>query len=91
MLHIAAIIADQIGTAAMLLGAGRQTKESAIDLAVGLVLHKKIGDPVKKDESLVTVHANTDQIHEIISMIYASYSISDFPVEPPKLIYEVVT
>jgi pyrimidine-nucleoside phosphorylase len=88
---IAAIFADQIGTAAMLLGAGRQTKESAIDLAVGLVLHKKIGDPVKKGESLVTVHANTDQIQEIISKIYASYSISDLPVKPPKLIYEVVS
>jgi pyrimidine-nucleoside phosphorylase len=89
--YIAAIIADQIGTAAMLLGAGRQTKESVIDLAVGLVLHKKMGDPVKKGESLVTVHANTNQIEDIIRMIHASYSISELPVEPPKLIYEVVT
>ncbi|WP_240491898.1 hypothetical protein, partial [Acinetobacter baumannii] len=51
--YVASIQADRIGTAAMLLGAGRATKESTIDLAVGLVLRKKIGDSVKKGESLV--------------------------------------
>src|SRR5699024_6041416 len=39
--------ADDIGTAAMMLGAGRATKDAVIDLAVGIVLHKKIGDTVK--------------------------------------------
>ena len=46
--YVSEIIADEIGTAAMLFGAGRATKESEIDLAVGLVLRKKIGDKVKK-------------------------------------------
>ncbi|HYK72721.1 MAG TPA: pyrimidine-nucleoside phosphorylase, partial [Pseudoneobacillus sp.] len=49
--YVKEIVADEIGTAAMLLGAGRATKESTIDLAVGLVLRKKIGDQVKKGES----------------------------------------
>ena len=45
---VAELVADEIGTAAMLLGAGRATKESEIDLAVGLMLNKKVGDAVKK-------------------------------------------
>ena len=44
------IVADEIGIAATLLGAGRATKEDEIDLAVGLMLHKKVGDAVKKGE-----------------------------------------
>ena len=55
---ISEIAADQLGTAAMLLGAGRVTKESSIDLAVGLVLRKKVGDSVQKGESLVTIYSN---------------------------------
>ena len=45
----------------MLLGAGRATKESEIDLAVGLMLNKKVGDAVKKGDSLVTIHANRER------------------------------
>ena len=43
----------------MLLGAGRATKDSEIDLSVGIVLHKKVGDYVEKGEPLVTIHTNT--------------------------------
>ncbi len=55
--YISEIVADQVGNAAMLLGAGRATKESIIDLSVGLVLRKKIGDYVQKGESLVTIYS----------------------------------
>lgn len=50
--YVAEIVADEVGTAAMLLGAGRATKEATIDLSVGLVLHKKVGDAVKKANRL---------------------------------------
>jgi pyrimidine-nucleoside phosphorylase len=89
--YIASIGADQIGLAAMLLGAGRQTKDSIIDLAVGLVLHKKIGDAVHKGEALLTIHANAASNPEIEHMIYAAYHISQSSVTSPQLIYEVVT
>ena len=56
------IDADEIGVAAMLLGAGRATKEDVIDLAVGIVLRKKIGDFVEKGEALAILHANTEQV-----------------------------
>jgi pyrimidine-nucleoside phosphorylase len=42
----------------MMLGAGRQTKEDDIDLSVGIVLNKKVGDKVKAGESLLTIHSN---------------------------------
>jgi pyrimidine-nucleoside phosphorylase len=89
--YIAKIEADDIGTAAMLLGAGRATKESEIDLAVGLVLRKKVGDFVKAGESIVTVHANTEDITAVVEKIYAHIHMSTEAVEAPKLIEAIIT
>ncbi len=55
---VSEIIADEIGMAAMMLGAGRETKESKIDLSVGVVLHKKIGDHIEKGNIIATIHSN---------------------------------
>ncbi|GAA4849256.1 pyrimidine-nucleoside phosphorylase [Paenibacillus vulneris] len=87
---VAEIVADEIGTAAMLLGAGRATKESEIDLAVGLMLKKKIGDPVKKGESLVTIHTNRQDVQEVMDKIYANIRIADH-AEAPVLVHGIVT
>ena len=89
--YISKIEADDIGTAAMLLGAGRATKESEIDLAVGLVLHKKVGDQVAQGESLMTVHANSENIEHVMEKIYAHVFISAEKVEAPKLIEAIIT
>ncbi|WP_226666956.1 pyrimidine-nucleoside phosphorylase [Metabacillus litoralis] len=88
--YVSEIIADSVGTAAMLLGAGRATKDSVIDLAVGLVLNKKIGDKVKKGESLVTIHSNQEDVQNVRNKLYNSISISTNEVEEPKLIYATV-
>ena len=87
---VSAIVADAIGTAAMLLGAGRATKESTIDLAVGLMLNKKIGDTVKVGESLITIHANRANVDDVIKKIYENIHISDH-TEAPILIHDIVT
>lgn len=87
---VAAITADAIGTAAMQLGAGRATKESQIDLSVGLVLRKKVGDSVRKGESLLTIHTNQEDAGEVIEKIYQSISIEK-QAEAPVLIYDIVT
>src|SRR5699024_5630466 len=71
------LVADQIGTAAMLLGAGRQTKDSIIDLAVGVVIHKKLGDKVEKGDCLYTVHSNDKQIDHVRKMLLDSITLSD--------------
>ena len=89
--YVSQIIADEIGTAAMILGAGRATKESEIDLAVGLVLHKKIGDEVKVGESIVTIHSNVEDIESVKEKIYHAYEMSASKVAPATLIHEKIT
>ncbi|MBM7701653.1 pyrimidine-nucleoside phosphorylase [Metabacillus iocasae] len=88
--YVSEIIADSIGTAAMLLGAGRATKESEIDLAVGLMLRKKIGDAVKAGDALVTIYSNQDQIEDVKEKIYNSIKISKDKVEAPPLVYGTI-
>jgi pyrimidine-nucleoside phosphorylase len=89
--YVSEIIADEVGTAAMLLGAGRATKESVIDLAVGLVLRKKIGDPVKKGDSLVTIYSNFADVSVVKEKLFENILISAVKVDVPILIHEVIT
>jgi pyrimidine-nucleoside phosphorylase len=89
--YISEIVADEIGTAAMLLGAGRATKESVIDLSVGLVLRKKIGDKVIKGESLVTIYSNFEDVSAVKEKLYANIIVSSSRVEAPILVYEEIT
>lgn len=60
--YISRMVADEIGVASMILGAGRATKEDVIDLAVGLVLHKKVGDKVEEGESILTIYSNRETL-----------------------------
>src|SRR5690606_36398269 len=87
---VSQIAADEIGIAASLLGAGRLTKESEIDLSVGLVLNKKIGNRVQKGESLVTIHSNREDVSEVVEKIEHAYAISDKEVEKHSFIYDVI-
>ncbi|ALS37666.1 pyrimidine-nucleoside phosphorylase [Enterococcus rotai] len=86
---VAEIVADNIGVAAMKLGAGRETKEDDIDLAVGLILRKKVGDPVKKGESLVTIFANQEDVSDVTAMIKENIRIGT-EVPDSKLIYREI-
>ena len=54
--------AEEIGETSVVLGAGRETKESDIDFSAGLVLHKKFGDAVKKGDSLVTLYTSKEEL-----------------------------
>ncbi|HFK1706658.1 MULTISPECIES: pyrimidine-nucleoside phosphorylase [unclassified Bacillus (in: firmicutes)] len=87
---ISNIVADEIGIAAMLLGAGRATKEDEIDLAVGLMLRKKVGDAVKEGEPFVTIYANRENIEDVKAKIYENISIAETAVAP-KLVHTVIT
>ncbi len=88
--YVSEIVADEMGTAAMWLGAGRATKDSEIDLAVGLMLRKKVGDEVKKGESLVTIYSNKEDVQEVKEHILKNISISSEKVDAPSLIYDTV-
>jgi pyrimidine-nucleoside phosphorylase len=89
--YVAEIVADEVGTAAMLLGAGRATKESEIDLAVGLMLRKKIGDKVKQGESLLTIYSNFEDVSEVKEMLYENIKVSSEHVDAPILVHEEIT
>lgn len=89
--YVSEIVADEIGTAAMLLGAGRATKESEIDLAVGLMLRKKVGGSVKQGESLVTIYANRENVEDVKAKIYENMKISKEHVDAPTLVHGIVT
>ncbi len=87
--YISAIDAEEFGVAAMLLGAGRETIDSELDLAAGLMLHKKIGDPVKEGETIVTILSNKENVDASIQMIKDNLTISD-SAEPITLIHEII-
>jgi len=86
--------AEQIGMAAMALGAGRETKDSKLDPAVGITLEKKIGDRVEKGDTLAVIHARNDTSAALLSStedrIISAYKFQDKQPAKPKLIMGVV-
>lgn len=82
--------AKPLGLVSMKLGGGRQTVEDTIDYSVGLILNKKIGDYVKKGETLVYVHTNSGLSEELKSEILKAYSFQDEYVKKPDFIDEVL-
>lgn len=89
--YISRIICDEIGIASLILGGGRETKTSKIDLSVGLVLTAKVGDYVKAGEPLAWIHANDEQkAQEAQKRFLSAYQFSDKPVMPHKLIKTII-
>ncbi|MEO9206960.1 pyrimidine-nucleoside phosphorylase [Enterococcus faecium] len=87
---VSKIVANELGIAAMMLGAGRKTKEEDIDHAVGLKLHKKIGDTVTKGESLLTIYSNDEEITSVIELLYKNIEIGESAMKP-TLIHDIIT
>ncbi|HHQ1025335.1 TPA: pyrimidine-nucleoside phosphorylase, partial [Listeria innocua] len=87
---VSQIVADEIGIAAMILGAGRATKEDEINLAVGLMLRKKVGDQVKEGDSLVTIFADQEDVENVKAKIYENIKIAD-QATAPTLIHKIIT
>lgn len=88
--YISRMVADEIGVASMILGAGRATKEDVIDLAVGLVLHKKVGDKVEEGESILTIYSNHENVEDVKQKLYDNIFIAD-TATAPTLIHTVIT
>lgn len=88
--YISRMVADEIGVASMILGAGRATKEDVIDLAVGLVLHKKVGDKVEEGESILTIYSNRENVEDVKQKLYDNIFIAD-TATTPTLIHTVIT
>lgn len=87
---VSKIAAKELGIAAMMLGAGRKTKEDTIDHAVGLRLHKKVGDNVQKGESLLTIYSNNPDVADVSKLLYQNIEISE-TAEKPTLVHAIIT
>jgi len=89
--YVQSIDAESIGIAALILGAGRETKEAGIDYAVGIVLGKKVGDHVAKEETIAFIHANDlTKVKECTLKLLEAYSFTDEKPEPRPLILGMV-
>ena len=89
--YVSHIESDRVGISAMKLGGGRETKESEIDLSVGILINKKVGDSVKKGEKIATLYANDNaKLEAALSELEQSYSYSQTPVERPELIKTII-
>lgn len=90
--YVVKITCDHVGVASLLLGGGRKTKESTIDLSVGLILHKKLGDYVKKGESIATIYGNDkEQIEQAKTCLLDAYFYASKAPEEIKFIKAVIT
>lgn len=89
--YVRRIEAEQVGLVSMHLGGGRVTKESEIDLSVGVVLDKKVGDYVAEGESLGTIHAaSMEMAQQAAELLRGCFELSDKRVERPAFIKAIV-
>ena len=89
--YVNAIDAELIGKASLLLGAGRETKNSEIDLSAGINLFVKPGDKIAKGDVLCELcNSNPDKMTAAIQLAKNAFTISDDPVSPSPLILETV-
>jgi pyrimidine-nucleoside phosphorylase len=76
--YVADIACEQVGIASCVLGGGRETKEDCIDPAVGLILHKKVGDAVQEGESLCTIYFNSaERLGQACGLLERAYRITN--------------
>lgn len=88
--YIANLQALEMGTLAMRLGAGRATKEQAVDHSVGIVLAAKKGDLVRKGDVLAVIHSNNELTPEWIEDFYQAYTFSETHIDRDPIIFDVL-
>ncbi len=90
--YITSIHTDEVGMTSLILGGGRETKDSMIDLSVGLKIQKKLGDYVSKGDALATLYANDPKkLQEGKERLQKAYTITKEKPEPIKHVYAIVT
>jgi len=90
--YVTAIACEQVGTACVILGGGRERKEDSVDPAVGIVVHKKIGDKVSAGEAVCTIHCHSDQqAVPARKLLEESYQIAvELPAHKPSLVHRAI-
>jgi pyrimidine-nucleoside phosphorylase len=90
--YVTAMNTEEIGLSAMLLGAGRATKEDTIDKAVGIWMKVRLGDTIERGEPLAELYINDDKNKdEAVSRFTKAVTIADAPAEKPELIYQLIS
>jgi pyrimidine-nucleoside phosphorylase len=90
--YVSHIVTDEIGMTSLILGGGRETKDSEIDLSVGIEIHKKLGNKVEIGDSLATLYGNvSEKVDAAAARFYKAYTIESQKPEPIKHIYGIVT
>ena len=90
--YVSHIECERVGTCAMLLGGGRENKDSVIDLAVGIVLQVKVGDEVRKGDVIARLYANDSaKLNAALERFDGAVRITGDKVTPKKLIKYIVT
>jgi pyrimidine-nucleoside phosphorylase len=89
---ISSIDCERVGTASVVLGGGREKKEDTVDPAVGLVLHKQLGDEVEAGETICTVRYNSGvRLEEAMGLLRGAYHVSPVASEVPRtLVHQVI-
>ncbi len=89
--YIVEVHARKVGEAAILLGAGRAKKGDAIDPGVGILVHVKVGDQVKKGQPLFSIHANQEALVDPVrGNLLQAVAWSQVPVQPLPLFYGII-
>ncbi len=88
--YVTSIGAQGLGVASSMLGAGRAVKDDVIDLAVGIVMHKKVGDAVTTGESLAAIYANHEDVVNVKQKVLDNYTIGE-QIHTVRLIEKVIT
>lgn len=89
--YVSKIKAEEVGKAAMIIGAGRATKEDEVDHAVGLKILKKVGDKIEKDEKIAEIYYNdAKNVEDSKNMILDAYVLQNEKVLEPKAILEII-
>lgn len=90
--YLSSCINKEVGMASLILGGGRETKESDIDLSVGLVIHHKLGDYIKKGDSLATIYGNQQEKMLLAKeRLLKAYTISDVAPAKHPLVKAIIT
>jgi len=89
--HLAAVDAERVGKACVVLGAGRVKTDDKVDFAVGVSNLMQVGEKVTKGQPLVVVHANDEnRLDEARKLLDGAFTISQGLVKPPPLVYETL-
>ncbi len=83
---------QEIGMTSLVLGGGRETKESEIDLSVGIILNKHLGDSICETDTVATLYANCEsRLESAFQRLINAYTLSETNVFSNKIVYEVIT